>query len=80
MLILNHAAKCICKAFKTNCSEIVQIEQECLEIMRNSDTLAEAIELAYDLGKEDENKKALYLVTLGRVIEKLEKKQIHTDE
>ena len=77
MLLLNYQASCICKAFKTNCEHVHQIEQECLEIMRRADTLAEAIELAYDLGKEDENTKALYLVTLGRVIERLEKEQSH---
>lgn len=77
MLLLNYQADCICKAFKTDCDHVNQIEQECQEIMRRADTFAEAIELAYDLGKEDENQKALYLVTLGRVIEKLEKSQSH---
>lgn len=77
MLLLNYQADCICKAFKTDCEHVHQIEQECLEIMRRADTFAEAIELAYDLGKEDENNKALYLVTLGRVIERLEKEQSH---
>lgn len=76
MLILNHQASCICKAFKTDCGHLDQIEQECLETLKRADTMAEAIELVYDLG-EDENTKALYLVTMGRMIERLEKKQIH---
>lgn len=52
------------------------MEQECREILLRADTLAEAIELVYDLG-DDENMKALYLVTMGRVWEKLEKEQVH---
>lgn len=77
MLLLNYQADCICKAFNTDCKHMYQIEQECLEIIRRADTFAEAIELAYDLGKEDENNKALYLVTLGRIIGELEKEQSH---
>lgn len=76
MLLLNHQASCICKAFKTSCSHIVQMEQECREILSRAETLAEAIELVYDLG-DNENMKALYLVTMGRVWEKLEKEQVH---
>lgn len=76
MLLLNHQASCICKAFKTNCEHMVEIEQECLEILKRADTIAEAIELVYDLG-QDENDKALYLVAIGRTIEKLEKEGNH---
>jgi hypothetical protein len=76
MLLLNHQAECLCKAFKTSCGHLKHIEMECEEIIRRADSISEAIELAYDLG-QNEREKALYCLILGRIIERLEKQERH---
>jgi hypothetical protein len=76
MLLLNHYAECLCKAFKTDCRTLFVMELEIREILLRADTTSEAIELIYDLSK-DENIRSLYLVTMGRMIERMEKEESH---
>lgn len=76
MLILNHRAECLCKAFKLDCAILFMMEQEIREILHRADTTSEAIELIHGLSTE-EGKRSLYLVLLGRLIERMGKEEKH---
>lgn len=64
---VDHSADCPCKAFGFTCEKVRDMKIEVKEILERADTLSEAIEMAFDLGKTDEQR-CMYSHLMGKAI------------
>lgn len=68
MLEANHKAECLCKAFGTTCDKMREMQEQVREALKRADTLSEALELAYQLGRT-ENEKLIYVHICSSIIQ-----------